>query len=317
MVVPVREVVTILMFLAVTVRVGQRVSRSTPITRLTLLPVLAVASTRCAIFALAIAVRRIDPGSPLADALTWVIALAVPAIALAFLLGLLQRRLYAAGALQQLGAAARGALDRDQLQTVLSTAVGDPTLQVVYRSENPPGWLDAEGAPWEEPAPGSGRCLTEIREDGRLVAALVHDDALLDETDFLRAVAAYALTALENRRLTAQVESSLREVRRSRTRIQASGDRERRRIERDLHDGAQQRLVALGIQLELTEDLIRQDRERGLERLHELGAEVDRTLEEIQALGRGVYPSLLADRGLAEALGAAAMRLPVDAHGEP
>ena len=140
--------------------------------------------------------------------------------------------------------------------------------------DSPPRWLDAQGRPWTPPAPGSGRCLTEVRENGRLVAGLVHDDALLDQTDFLQAVAAYALTALENRRLTAQVESSLREVSRSRTRIQASGDRERRRIERDLHDGAQQRLVALGIQLELTEDLIRQDRERGLERLHALGGEV-------------------------------------------
>ena len=75
--------------------------------------------------------------------------------------------------------------------------------------------------------------------------------------------------------------------------------------------------MALGIQLELTEDLIRQDRERGLERLHELGGEVDRTLEEIQALGRGVYPSLLADRGLAEALRAAALRLPLAATVNP
>ena len=245
------------------------------------------------------------------------IALAVPALAAAFLLGLLQRRLYAAGALQQLGAAARGALDREKLREVLSTTVGDPTLEVVYRGDSPPRWLDAQGHPWMPPPPGSGRCLTEVREDGRLVAGLVHDDALLDQTDFLRAVASYALTALENRRLTAQVESSLREVRQSRTRIQASGDRERRRIERDLHDGAQQRLVALGIQLELTEDLIRQDREQGLERLHALGGEVDQTLEEIQALGRGVYPSLLADRGLAEALRAAARRLPVAATVNP
>ncbi len=75
--------------------------------------------------------------------------------------------------------------------------------------------------------------------------------------------------------------------------------------------------MALGIQLGLTEDLIRQDRERGLERLHALGGEVDRTLEEIQALGRGVYPSLLADRGLAEALRAAALRLPLAATVNP
>ncbi|HYI36893.1 MAG TPA: histidine kinase [Thermoleophilaceae bacterium] len=314
---PVREILTMLLFLAVTARLGQRVARATPITRFTLLPVLVVATTRWGVFALAIGVRRVSPGSELAEPLVWVIALAVPALAGAFLLGLLQRRLYAAGALQQLGVAARGALDRDQLRLVLSNAVGDPTLEVVYPTDGPTRWVDGEGRLWPPPEPGSGRCLTEVREDGRLVAGLVHDEALLEETAFLQAVASYALTALENRRLAAQVEISLEEVRRSRTRIQASGDRERRRIERDLHDGAQQRLVALGIQLELTEDLIRQDREGGFERLHALGEEVDKTLEEIQALGRGVYPSLLADRGLAEALRAAALRLPVAATVNP
>ena len=308
---PLREVLTMLLFLAVTVRLGQRVSRATPLMRLTLLPVLLVAGMRLAVLALALGIRRVDPGSPVVDGLVWVIALAVPAMAVAFLVGLLQRRLYAAGALEQLSGTARGALDRDELQAVLAEAVSDPTLRGPLLEGGPPAWIDEQGRTFEPPGMDSGRCVTEIREDGRLVAGLVHDDVLDDQVDFLRAVGAYALTALENRRLTAQVESSLREVRDSRTRIQASGDLERRRIERDLHDGAQQRLVALGIQLELTEELIRRDRERGFEKLHALGDEVEQTLEEIQALGRGVYPSLLADRGLAEALRAAALRLPV------
>jgi signal transduction histidine kinase len=149
------------------------------------------------------------------------------------------------------------------------------------------------------------------------VAGVVHDDALRDEIEFVQAVASYALVALENRRLAGQVASSLVEVRESRTRILASGDRERRRIERDLHDGAQQRLVALGIQLELAEELIKRDPERGLDKLHALGGEVGKTLEEIQALARGVYPSLLADRGLGEALRAAALRLPMAATVSP
>ena len=100
-------------------------------------------------------------------------------------------------------------------------------------------------------------------------------------------------------------------------RILADGDQERRRIERDLHDGAQQRLVALGIQLELTEELIKHDRERGIAKLHALGEEVDSALAEIQALARGVYPSRRADRGRGEALRAAARRLPLDAIVEP
>ena len=85
----------------------------------------------------------------------------------------------------------------------------------------------------------------------------------------------------------------------------------RRGIERDLHDGAQQRLVALRIKLELAEDLVREDPEKGLLKLHALGDEVTEALEEIRALAHGVYPSLLADSGLAEALRAAALRAPV------
>ncbi|HEX5911251.1 MAG TPA: histidine kinase dimerization/phosphoacceptor domain-containing protein, partial [Thermoleophilaceae bacterium] len=310
-VVPLREALTTLVFLAVTARVAQRVRGAGPLTRLTLLPVLVVAATRWGLLALGIVLRRAAPDSPLVEAVVWAAALAVPAVAVAFLVGLLQRRLYEAGALQQLGTAARGAADREQLRAVLSTAVGDPSLELVYRAEGPPRWVDGQGRP--SGPPGRGRCLTEVRQNGHAVVGLVHEEALLEEADFLEAASSYALTALENRRLSAQVEASLDEVRRSRTRIQASGDRERRRIERDLHDGAQQRLVALGIQLELTEDLIRDDRERGLERLHALGEELGRTLEEIQALGRGVYPSLLADRGLGEALRAAALRLPLAA----
>jgi signal transduction histidine kinase len=316
--VPLREVLTVLLYLGVTVRLVQRVRGASRLMRITLGPVLAVAGSRVFLLAVAIAVRRVAPGSPLADVLSWAIALAVPAFAAAFLLGLLQRRLHEAGALERLGARTRGGVTRKGLERVLSDTVGDPTLQVVYRDNGSPGrWIDAEGRRAEPPRPGSGQCLTEVREGGRLVAGVVHDDALRDEIEFVQAVASYALVALENRRLAGQVASSLVEVRESRTRILASGDRERRRIERDLHDGAQQRLVALGIQLELAEELIKRDPERGLDKLHALGGEVGKTLEEIQALARGVYPSLLADRGLGEALRAAALRLPMAATVSP
>ena len=314
-VVPLREALISLVFLAATARLVQRMRGATPLMRLTLAPVLAVASVRLFAFAAGFIVRRVSPASPLADALVWGIALAVPALAAAVLLGLLQRRLYVAGALQRLGAAARGKRTREELRGILSDAVGDPTLQVVHRVDG--HWVDAQGHAVEPPGPGSGQCLTEVREGRRLVAGVIHDNALRDEVDFVQALASYALITLENWRLTAQVESSLVELRQSRTRILASADRERRRIERDLHDGAQQRLVALGIQLELAEDLIKHDPERGFEKLHALGDEVARTLEEIQALARGVYPSLLADRGLAEALRAAALRLPIKATVDP
>jgi len=316
--IPLREALTVLLFLGVTVRLAQRMRGATRLMRLTLAPVLAVGGARVFLLPVALVVRRVAPGAELVDAMVWALALAVPAFAVSFMLGLFQRRLHEAGALERLASRVRGGLTRDELDRVLSDAVGDPTLRVIYWSDGPPGhWLDAEGRPVEWPLPGSEQCLTEVRKGGRLVAGVVHDEALRDEIEFVRAVASYALIARENWRLAAQVESSLVEVRESRTRILASGDRERRRIERDLHDGAQQRLVALGIQLELAEELITRDPQRGLDKLHALGDEVGKTLEEIQALARGVYPSLLADRGLAEALRAAALRLPIAATVDP
>ncbi len=114
-------------------------------------------------------------------------------------------------------------------------------------------------------------------------------------------------------RRMADAEAAMRELHASRARIAAGAERERRRIERDLHDGAQQRLVALRIELELTGELVRRDPERGASRLHELEHEVDEALEELRALAHGVYPPLLADRGLAEALRAVTDRFAVHA----
>jgi signal transduction histidine kinase len=117
-----------------------------------------------------------------------------------------------------------------------------------------------------------------------------------------------AAVVLENQRLAAEAEAAMRELQLSRARIAAGAEHERRRIERDLHDGAQQRLVALRIELELAEDVVRKDPERGAERLRELEHELDEALDELRALAHGVYPPVLADRGLAEALRDAALR---------
>ena len=116
---------------------------------------------------------------------------------------------------------------------------------------------------------------------------------------------------LDNQRLATEASLATREVERSRARIAASADRERRRIERDLHDGAQQRLVALRIELELAEELVRQDPDRGADRLKELELDVDEALEELRSLAHGVCPPALADRGVVEAVQVVTRRFPV------
>jgi signal transduction histidine kinase len=153
--------------------------------------------------------------------------------------------------------------------------------------------------------------ITEVRNNGKPGIALVHDPALTEHLDFVNAAGFLALFALENERLTGSLRSSLRELEGSRTRIVAAADRERRRIERDLHDGAQQRLVALRIKLELADELMDAEPAHAHELMREAESEIEDALEEVRSLARGIYPSLLAGQGLAEALRAATLRAPL------
>jgi signal transduction histidine kinase len=307
---PLREVLLALLFAAVAIRLGRRMQRATPLMRRTLGPVLVVAIARLVLIILFAIGRGADPDSVLAEADLWLIALGVPAMALAFLLGLLWWRLFVAEALHRLATRLRASSGPDELRDALAEALHDPGVRLAYPGAR--GWVDAGGRPVRLPSPGSGQAITEVHDGGRLVAAIVHDEALSDQPELIDAAAGYATMTLENHALTAKVSASLLELSESRARVVASADEERRRIERDLHDGAQQRLVALRIKLELTEELVKQDPQRGIERLHALGTEVTEALDEIRSLARGVYPSRLAERGLSEALRAAALSAPID-----
>ena len=309
----VREVLTILGFLAVAAILARRVRTATRLTRLTLAPVLAVATVRLVVYPAAILVRRASPDSAAVDALAWTLALLVPLMAIGFLVGLMRWRMFAGAALERLAHGLQARPDAARLRSVLAEALGDPSLLLAYwRNGSRGGWVDANGGPVELPAPGPGRSVTGIYdEDGRRLAAIAHDDALHDQPELVESAATFAIMALENERLGAQVESSLREVQESRARILASADEERRRIERDLHDGAQQRLVGLRIKIELVEELMPSDPARGRELLHELGDDTVEALEEVRSLAQGVYPALLAHRGLADALQEASRRSPI------
>jgi signal transduction histidine kinase len=238
----------------------------------------------------------------------WLLLITIAAVPLAVLAVVLQRRLArsaVAGLVVELG----GLPQRVDLCGAISRALGDPTLELAFRlSGDPERWVDAGGRTVTLPEPGE-RCVTVIRDGGRAVAAVIHDPALMESRQLVRAAASAALVALDNQRLAAELRDSLRELRASRARIVAAADDERRRIERDLHDGAQQELVSLRVRLKLAEERLADNDPAGL--LHELGDEIDAALDEIRSLARGIYPALLADRGLAEALRAAALRAPV------
>jgi signal transduction histidine kinase len=313
-IVPLRELLTVLLMVTVVVRLIHRVTTATPLMRRTLTPVLTIAIVRVASFGAAVAARRADPDGTAVEVLVWVIALGLPAMALAFLVGLVRWRLFTADALLRLAVGIRHDPHPEELRGLIATALSDPSVKLAYRDPNAAtGWVDGDGESISPPHDGPGRCCTTIVSDGRPVAAIVHDDALDDQRAFVQTVGAYALTWEDNHRLAARVEESLRELRESRARILAAADDERRRIERDLHDGGQQRLVALRVRLELADETMRDSPVRARRMLQQLGAEVDAALDELRSLAAGVYPALLADRGLTDALRSAALRSPIPA----
>jgi signal transduction histidine kinase len=162
------------------------------------------------------------------------------------------------------------------------------------------GYVDAEGRAYELPANGSGCAVTPLQHDGEPVAALVHDRALLDDPGLLESVCAAARMSLENARLHAELQAQLLKVRESRSRIVAAADTERARIERDLHDGAQQRLVALALDLRLAEHGNADEETKVL--LRSAVDSLQRAVAELRELAHGVYPALLTQSGLRAAL---------------
>ena len=295
----------LLVFVAVSLavaRVTGRVRGATPLTRRMIVPVAAVGAARAGAVGVALVARQLDPTTPALKAVSWTLALAVPVLALAFMAGLLRWRLFAGVALKRLSTCLGTVPDVPTLRRAFADAFDDPSIEIVFPTARDGTWIDGRGHPVELPARGSGRASSEVRNGDVVVASIVHDEALEAHPDLVASGVALAAVVLDNHRLAAEAKASARELRRSRLRIAARAAQERRRIERDLHDGAQQRLVALGIELELAEPLIRTDPERGIARLRELQEELAAAVEELRSLAHGVYPPLLADRGLPDAV---------------
>ena len=188
-----------------------------------------------------------------------------------------------------------------KLQEALAGALGDPALELAYPLEGDL-LVDAQGRPVtlaEEP----GRTVTPLVRGGRPVAVIAHRAELLDDPGVLEEVGAAAGLALDHERLQAQARARLEQLRASRARTVEAGDAERRRLERDLHDGAQQRLVVLSFALRLLRTEL--DGEAA-ERLDAAAEELRGALDELRELARGIYPAVLVDEGLATAIEALA-----------
>jgi signal transduction histidine kinase len=222
------------------------------------------------------------------------------AVPLAFLAGLLRSRLHrgaVAELLVELGRVPALAHPRD----AIARALGDPALQLGYWLPDQGRYVDFDGQPMQAPAQDSERAVTLLQSGGEPLAALVYDPSLMDDPTLVEAVASAARLALENARLHAALQARLVDVRASRARIVEASDAERRRIERNLHDGAQQELLGVRLTLRLARN--RLDDATALQTiLDEADAEVVAAVEELRRLARGIHPTVLTETGLAAAL---------------
>ncbi len=288
-----RAVGTVLM-VAVAGVLFTRLRNATPLMRRALAPVLVASIARAMVTAAFLA----GSGSRLAFTLTFF------AIPLSIALGLLRGRIYTARALQLLVSGLRSRPGMDELRELLARALGDPSLSIAYWLKERDGWVDAAGATVALPYPSSerGRAATLVSDaHGRPVAALVHDAALLEEPTLVESVAGSVQVVLESHRLEAELGASS-------ARAATAVEEERHRIERDLHDGAQQRLIALRMKLSVTSRLLEHDARRAAALVREMGDDVEAAIAELRTYAHGIAPPLLRERGLPLALTEAAQR---------
>jgi len=240
---------------------------------------------------------------PAVRTLAFVVFAATP---FAFLTGLARADTVHARGVRSLVAWLADLPEHGDLRAALAEALGDPTLRLAYWVPEQERYVDEQGAA-AVLAPGA---VTEIERDGRRIAAIVHEPALTDERETVRAAGAATALLLENRRLDAELRANLLELRASRERIVEAGDAERRRLERDLHDGAQARLVALALALVLGRRRMPDDSDTAALVDGWIG-EVKLSLEELRELARGIHPAVLTEHGLEAALRSLAARSPV------
>jgi signal transduction histidine kinase len=200
-----------------------------------------------------------------------------------------------------------------RLRDALSSALGDPSLQLAYWVPGEERFVDATGEAIDLPEDGSGQAVTLLERNGVPEAAIIHDAILLEEPGLIASVASAMRLAVENDRLTAEVEAQLQEVRASRARIVEAGDLERRRVERDLHDGAQQRLISLSLELRVARNALGDDGDPAVRRsLDRAAEEAMAALAELRDLALGIYPLILTEAGLGPAVESLADRTSVD-----
>jgi signal transduction histidine kinase len=292
------------------VLVLRKLLRASPRARRVYLPLL-IAAVAAALWAVlnGILTFATTPPAIVRDLFWWQIV-SLTALPLALLWGLLRARLARVNVGELIVH-----LDEtpvDTLRDELALTLEDPTLELGFWIPDRGIYVDSAGAELSVPEDGAERAVTLIEHDAQPLAVVIHDPTLREEPKLVEAVAAAARLALVNARLHAEVRSQLETVKESRARIVSAADEERRRIERDLHDGAQQRLVALALELRSAQRQLGEEADPELAQLLSSTAdELQVAVEELRALAQGIHPGTLTQGGLRSALEALAARMPL------
>ena len=187
-----------------------------------------------------------------------------------------------------------------ELRSWLADSLGDPSLELLHRLDSGE-WVDAEGR-HADPSSEAERETTLVRARGEEVLAVIHRPGLLDDPALLSELVTTARLALEHEGLHAARRARLEELRASRARLVAAADAKRRELERDLHDGAQQRLVAIALAVRLARRLVAADDPLLDARLGEAEEGVRTAVVQLRDVAHGLFPTVLADEGLRAAL---------------
>jgi signal transduction histidine kinase len=309
--------------LAIAAECVRRLVTSRPIVRHVMWPVLvagvvamAAAAFDAAEYAYSTATNQllVDLPEPWSAVMSWSLFGARLLVPIGFLVGSLRLR-RAGGPLVPLAVGLERVPSPERLQSALAAALGDPDVRLLRPDTAGSDWTAADGRPAAAPVEDERHAVTLLEHDGRALAAIVHDPVLREDPTLVRSVMAVLRLAVENERLDSALHAQLDEVRASRARLVMAAEEERRRIERDLHDGAQQRLLGATIALQQAREAVdgTAPPEVG-DRLAVAADELQTAIRDLRELARGIHPALLEDEGLPAAVTALGRRasLPVE-----
>jgi signal transduction histidine kinase len=292
---------TALIALAAIVLLWQKAASEQLVRRRALAPLMFASIGLAAVFGIYSLISEV--ASPPGAALRFATAAGALAVPVALLFGEVRGRLIATSAMwREMSQIAPQKVTPAWLQGFLRDTLGDPSFELAVWSDERNAFVDAGDEIYDVPAPTAAQAVTLISRRGLPSLALVHDIALNEDLEILQGLGVTAATLLENATLVGELQAS-------RARIVESVEQERHRLERDLHDGAQQRLTTIQLKLAVASEETDQPALR--DELEELAAETAAAASELRAVAHGIYPPLLHDAGVAPALRAAAGRSPI------